>query len=207
MCVILHKPAGAVIPEALLLASISLNRDGWGMMGFDPAGRLILERDVGIDRARIFNAVQLYRHSELVLHLRQITGGGSQHDNAHPLDIGNGVYLMHQGTLPLETRLPGRSDTWHFGELVLGPLLERDPGLVSDPALHRLLELALREQNRMVLLSTASRKIQVLNRRLGVEVEGLWISSPRWVDQRLYPIADATLPQERSVSAESVHFF
>ncbi|HEX4872863.1 MAG TPA: class II glutamine amidotransferase [Nevskiaceae bacterium] len=204
---IYHKPAGVALPEPLLLAGLSLNRDGWGIMGFDPAGRLILERETAIDRARLLHRVRLHRDAELVVHLRQITRGGSHEDNAHPLEIGNGVYLMHQGTLPLETLLPGRSDTWHFGELVLGPLLERDPGLVSDPALHRLLELALREQNRMVLLSTASRKIQVLNRRLGVEVEGVWISSPRWVDQRLYPIADATPPQERSVSAESVHFF
>jgi hypothetical protein len=70
-----HKPAGAPIAPDLLRAAISLNRDGWGLMGFAPGGRLLLERHAELDEETLLDTVRRHEAAEYVLHLRQRTHG------------------------------------------------------------------------------------------------------------------------------------
>lgn len=206
MCVIIHKPAGEGIPSQLLLAAASLNRDSWGLMGFDADGDVLLQRHQHLDTALLLSKVQEYRPFEFVLHLRQLTRGSSAFENVHPLEIGHGVHLMHNGTLPLESGNPGRSDSWHLVNDVLKPLVRRDAALLDEPGMHALLELALGANNRAALLNAATRRIHIFNRRAGVDIDGLWISNTRWIDQRLFVLPQAPHPQERSPSTRNLVF-
>lgn len=206
MCVIIHKPAGVAISEQLLLAAASLNRDGWGLMGFTPTGRLLLERYEYVDTARLLETAQQHRDAEYVLHLRQLTRGSTDLQNIHPLWVEGGSFIVHSGTLPLETPVTGRSDSWHLASQVLRPLLERAPALLGEPAFLQLVELALGPDNRAVLLHQPSRSIHIFNRRYGVEIDGLWCSSTRWIDQRLYHLPRAPQPQQRSPHLEHLSF-
>jgi hypothetical protein len=206
MCLIVHKPAGLPIDTDLLRAAISLNRDGWGLMGFAPTGRLLLERHADVDEARIVGTVESLQDAELVLHLRKQTRGSSAADNAHPFRVSEGLYLMHNGTLNVRSRVPGMSDTWHFVTDVLRPLAQRHAGLFLDSAFHTLLEVGLRPENKLALLDFGSRRIVLLNRDYGAELDGLWLSSTRWIDQRLLPLAGAPQPQERTFDAGELRF-
>ncbi|MDB5969221.1 MAG: hypothetical protein JWQ90_1671 [Hydrocarboniphaga sp.] len=207
MCVIIHKPAGIAIPHRMLTAAASLNRDGWGLMGFDSGGQFLLERHAHVDIARLIAAEQEYRDAEYVLHLRLLTRGSTDMQNVHPLWVEGGTFLMHNGTLAcLETAQISRSDSWHFASEVLRPLLQRDAALLDQPAFLQLLEMALGPDNRAVLLQRSARRIHILNRRFGAEVEGLWCSNTRWIDQRLYALASPAQAQERSPATESLHF-
>ncbi|WP_428309514.1 class II glutamine amidotransferase [Hydrocarboniphaga sp.] len=207
MCVIIHKPAGTAIPHGLLTAAASLNRDGWGLMGFDRGGQFLLERHAHVDVAQLIAAEQNHRDAEIVVHLRQLTRGSTDLQNIHPLWVEGGTFLMHNGTLGcLETAQVSRSDSWHFAGEVLRPLLQRDAELLQQPAFLQLLEMALGQDNKAVLLQRSTRQIHILNRRFGAEVEGLWCSNTRWIDQRLYTLSEPAQAQERSPSPESLHF-
>lgn len=87
---------------------------------------------------------------------------------------------MHNGTLDLPLREPGRSDTWHFARDVLRPLASRHPGLLSDHGFARVLEFGLRPQNCMALMDRRPRRLATINRVHGVEFEGLWQRPLRW---------------------------
>ena len=206
MCLIIHKPAGLAIDQELLRAAISLNRDGWGLMGFDPTGRLLLERHAEIEFDHLLKVVQRESNSEFVLHLRQRTRGAVAAANAHPFRITEGLYLMHNGTLGVESRVPGMSDTWHFVTDVLRPLAQRHPHLFLDSAFHALLEVGMRAENKLALLHHPSRRIVLINRSFGAELDGLWLSSTRWIDQRLLPLTVTPQLQERSFDAAELGF-
>jgi len=206
MCVIVHKPADARIAEDLLDAALALNADGWGLMGFAADGRLIVERHAESDPAAIRAAVAAHPDAELVLHLRQRTRGSADRVNAHPFKVAEGLYLMHNGTLPLASRVAGRSDTWHLVNDILRPLHGRYAGLLADTSFLALLELGLRPENKVVLLDERERRIAILNHAHGAEFDGLWLSNTRWIDRRRLPLADPPQPQQRSYAADRLHF-
>lgn len=206
MCVIIHKPPEARIPPDLVRASLALNNDGWGLMGFDTRGKLIVERHAASEHASIAAALDRYSEADMVLHLRQRTRGNNERDNAHPFKIAENLYLMHNGTLPIYSRVAGRSDTWHFVHDILRPLHTRHAALFDDPAFLALLEMSLKPENKVVLLDERSKSIAVINRSHGVEFEGLWLSNTRWIDRTVLPLTDTPQPQQRSYAADKLHF-
>lgn len=206
MCVIVHKPRDARIPADLLEASLRLNADGWGLMGFDADGELVIERHAETDANAIRAALDVHPEGDLVLHLRQRTRGSNEIVNAHPFKIADGLYLMHNGTLPLGGRVPGRSDTWHLVNDLLRPLHGRYPGLLADEAFLQLLELGLKPENKVVLLDAKNRGLAILNRAHGAEFDGLWLSNTRWIDRSRLPLADPPQPQQRSYPADRLNF-
>lgn len=206
MCLIIHKPRGVKIPADLLEAAVSLNRDGWGLMGFSASGELLVERHADVALDEILATEERHRDAEYVLHLRKRTRGAANADNAHPFKVTDGVYLMHNGTLKLEPRVAGMSDSWHFVTDILRPLAQRREGILLDNALHKLLEITLRPENKLALLHYPSRRIVLINRAHGAELDELWLSSTRWIDRRLLPLAVTPQPQERSYEPTEVRF-
>jgi predicted glutamine amidotransferase len=205
MCLIIHKPAGVAIPEELLSAAAAHNPDGWGLMGFDVSGHLLLEKHANVDVSELVNTEHTLRDAEYVLHLRRQTRGGSGIDNVHPFKVTDGIYLMHNGTLKIPPRVHGRSDTWHFVTELLRPLAQRHSGLLSDSAFLHILEFGLRADNKMALLDRHHRRIVIVNRQHGVELEGLWLSNTRWVDRNLFPLEAPPQPQERQYRVADLH--
>lgn len=196
MCLIVHKPAGLSIPAELLRAASVHNHDGWGLMGFGDDGELLLERHCEVELSALLAIERRWRRHEYVLHLRRQTRGGSGLDNVHPFRISEGLWLMHNGTVHLQPRVPGKSDTWHLVNDVLRPLQQRYPGLLSDPAFLPMLEHGLRRENKLAILDQPQRRIVLVNREQGAELDGLWLSNTRWIDARLFPLARAPQPQE-----------
>jgi len=206
MCLIIHKPAGIEIPHELLAAAAAHNTDGWGLMGFDSDGHLLLERHALVQLPEIIKTEQALRPFEYVLHLRRQTKGGSGLDNVHPFKVVDGVWLMHNGTVKLSARVPGKSDTWHFVNDVLRPLAQRHPGLLSDYSFIQILEHGLRAENKLALLDQRLRRIVLVNRDHGVELDGLWLSNTRWIDRKLFPLSRPLQPQEQGFEADQLRF-
>lgn len=206
MCVIFYKPAAVQIAPDLLTAALALNHDGWGLMGFAADGSLLIERHGHTDEEAVRAAVARHKDAELVLHLRQRTRGAVGEHNAHPFKVAEGLYLMHNGTLPFASRSAAHSDTWHFVNDVLRPLHARFPGLSSDEQFLGLLELAIKPDNKIALLDERARRIVLLNAAHGAELDGLWLSNTRWIDRRLLPLTDTPQPQQRSYAADKLHF-
>lgn len=206
MCLIIHKPRSIEIPADLLEAAVSLNSDGWGLMGFSPEGDLLIERHAKVDLEQILATERKYRGAEYVLHLRKRTRGAANVENAHPFKVTDGVYMMHNGTIKLDTRIAGMSDSWHFVSEILRPLAQRRQGILLDNAFHRLLEIALKPENKLALLDYPERRIILINQAHGAELDGLWLSSTRWIDRRLLALSTTPQPQERSYKPSEVRF-
>ena len=206
MCLIVHKPAGRDIPPELIEAAATLNRDGWGLMGVDAEGNTLIERHREVDASEIDRRLRKLKGAELCLHLRLRTRGSGGIDNGHPIKVSDGFYLMHNGTLRLPARVPGKSDSWHFAVDVLRPLVANWPDLPGHPSFITLVEASLTPENKMALLDTRSGRLIFFNHSHGAEFEGLWLSSTRWIDRRVLPLAHAPQPQQKSYAAGGLQF-
>lgn len=206
MCLIIHKPAGVRIAHDLLRAAVRLNGDGWGLMGHDAQGRLLLERHHQIDLDRLLATESSLVNAEYALHLRRRTRGRVDLENTHPFEIDVGLFLMHNGTLRFDPGPAGDSDTRGFAERVLRPLARRYPGLLTDREFLHLLELNLTAQNKAVLYDATQRRFHVLNHDAGARFEGLWLSSIKWIDAAVMPLASGHDLQQRSYAAQEIAF-
>ena len=82
----------------------------------------------------------------------------------------------------------------------------RRQGLLLDNGFHKLLELALRPENKLALLDYPTRRIVLINQSHGAELDGLWLSSTRWIDRKLLPLVTPPQPQERNYEPTEVRF-
>ena len=206
MCLILHKPASARVPRELIDAAVAFNRDGWGLMGFRADGTELIERHLQVDADRIDQRLRGLRDAELCLHLRLRTRGSDAADNGHPIKVSDRFHLMHNGTLRLKARVPGRSDSWHFAVDLLRPLAVNWPESLSHPSFVALVEAGLTPENKVVLLDTQARQLVFFNHHHGVEFEGLWLSSTRWIDRRRLALTHAPQPQQKTYTAGELDF-
>jgi hypothetical protein len=182
MCLVIHKPRDAQIPEALLASAAAFNPDGFGILSFDRSRGIELRRRSRTNAAELLRLYRERQSFECVLHLRYRTRGAISLDNTQPLRIANDLYMVHNGTIDLNLHSPGRSDTRHLIEDYLRPILRRRPELIYDAAFERLIRAWTGDHNRFVFMDARRGSTVVINRESGVTWSGLWLSNARWFD-------------------------
>lgn len=183
MCLIIHKPAGVSIPRSLLLSAAEHNRDGFGAMAFNGSGRLRVTRRHVTLPWELLSVYEDYARGECVLHLRRSTRGlATDPENTHPFEIAGHLYMAHNGTLAIDSRVPGRSDTWHLVHDHLRPVVARNPDVIYDPVFQALLKGLAGSENKFVFMDASRQRTLILNHEHGVELNGLWLSNSRWFD-------------------------
>lgn len=132
MCLIIYKPAGTEIPNALIERAEKNNNDGWGLM-WTVDGRMETTKGFGIKG--ILEAIEdeTFKANNGFVHFRLGTSGAKDLENCHPFRVTDDIYMMHNGIFRIENNLDAtKSDTWHFVEKYLRPLLKEDPTAFLD---------------------------------------------------------------------------
>lgn len=185
MCLMIHKPPYAVIPESLIRIARAYDGGSSGLMGIGKDRRLLLERRHRLNVNELLVLEPELRGAEYVLHLCQPRRDDSVSSNVYPFEVTEGIYLMHSGALRLKARVPGKSDTWHLVHDLLRPLVTRWDSLFEDPsfaALWSVLEEGLRPDNRLALLGYPRRRFIIINREHRIDI--LWRVNLREVAAR-----------------------
>ena len=184
MCLIVHKPSGVSLPSALLDSALRFNPHGAGFIALPAQGEACIRRRQVVSAAVVAGWAEAHRDDECVFHFRYRTRGGQDPRYTHPLRIAGNIYLFHNGTLPGSSPSDPHSDTWFLARNFLRPILRQRPDLLGDPMFLRMLEGAVGPSNRLVLVDTGRRRVEIVNRAAGVDREGLWLSNTRWFDAR-----------------------
>lgn len=175
MCLIIDRPAGTQIPEKLISRGLSLNSDGWGIMA-SVGGQIMTAK--GLQPKKFRKALKAFKNAPLTVHFRYTTHGGTSLANCHPFPILNGAYaVMHNGIISHAPELdPSRSDTWHFCEHILAPMLATYPEKFGTADLEHILSRLIGTGNKLVILRRDGLR-QIINPKQGIEWEGLWLSN------------------------------
>ena len=123
------------------------------------------------------------RHRDCAFHLRMRTHGDIDLLNCHPYEVlnksqhGIDLYLMHNGVLDSGNKKDvSRSDTYHYINDYLRPLLARDPDLAFTEKFRSLIGKRIGSFNKFVLMDNQGRQ-SVVNQADGVYWSGLWLSN------------------------------
>jgi hypothetical protein len=97
--------------------------------------------------------------------------------------------MMHNGVLNwVDDRSDKtKSDTWHFIDQYIQPMLERAPDLFMVPAFAEMLGELIGNSNRLVFMDNLG-QMQIVNQDTGIEHNGLWFSNTyAWSPDLLIP--------------------
>lgn len=134
MCLAIYKPAGLDIPEKNLRAGFESNNDGCGLC-WAADGQLHVEKGMFTWDA-FLGLYQQASQYPMLIHFRKATHGKKDADNCHPfLFKDNELALIHNGVIPIKRSEDDFSDTWHFVNKVLEPMVKNHGIPIDDPSL------------------------------------------------------------------------
>jgi hypothetical protein len=154
MCVIIKREAKIIIPEEKIRSACHVNGDGFGFSVVD-RGKIetikVKKEGIKNEADEVLKLLEDAKENEIFLHLRYTTAGKTNEDNCHPFTSFNAegyeVQFMHNGTLSKFSKGTDHdhSDTWHFNEQILKPLLMRfyevdGAGVLLNPLLKTILD-------------------------------------------------------------------
>lgn len=190
MCVIIHKPAGISFDDKKLAAACNRNSDGYGFAIFD-RGKIEIRKYLkpgGNSPDEVNSIMEQCKDQELFLHLRYKTVGDKNTDNCHPFPVcevdGVNYYLMHNGTMNEFDKKDGRTDSYHYGQDVVAPLVQgwvTDTPL-EDPFVKKVLAKFAGSANKIAIFDNKGNS-HIVNRDAGSELGGCWVSNTYSFDE------------------------
>jgi hypothetical protein len=177
MClIVVVREKGVIVPDGLRQAAYDNNSNGFGAIWFAGDGVIeeakVLPKD--FDEADTVYKQMVGKVG--AMHYRLTTVGETDLENVHPFkvcskaEIGRDVYMCHNGTLGNMVKGvgEGRSDTWHFGMVVLRPMLLAQPDLLENESFVKWLE-SITTGNRVLIADGRAEDFIVLNKSTWTE--------------------------------------
>lgn len=199
MCLIIHKPKGVRVHLDLLHSASIFNPDGYGIMAFTSPQKISIYRHRHTNFDELRRTYLQFANYECVIHLRLRTSGKISNINTHPFRVTQSIYMAHNGTLDIHCRLPGRSDSWHIVNDYLTPLFQHKPKILHNEKFQQYMSTKIGPNNRLVFMDAQHRRTIIINRDLGVEYQGLWLSNTKWFDAASFGLCktdlSSTLPE------------
>jgi len=184
MCLLVTQSSTSpILSDAWLEDFYDFNSDGVGVM-FANNGDLVIKKIIP-KTAKEF--IQFYRSDiqgrDCAFHLRMRTHGAIDLINCHPYEVlnraehGIDLWLMHNGILSTGNKANEKmSDTWHYINDYLKPMLAGNPDFAFHPAFQALIADHIGGSNKFVLMDNEGRQV-VINQDAGVYWGGLWLSN------------------------------
>lgn len=182
MCLLIHAPAGADVDDGWLEDFYFHNPDGYGFM-YAKDSQLHTFKRLGT-LAQFIEDWRAHVQFDRTIHLRRRTHGAVNIDNCHPYwivgpdDKGKTpVALMHNGILHTgNTKDTTMSDTWHFIQDTLRPILLSAPQLISSPQFLGLVGDFIGSGNKFALMDNKG-NVGITNYEDGVQWGQFWMSN------------------------------
>lgn len=188
MCVIIKREANIIIPEDKIRSACHVNPHGFGISVIDRGQieTIKIQQPGGNEADQVLKLMEEAKDLELFLHLRYTTAGKTNEANCHPFKAFAAenfeVQFMHNGTLSKFSKGTDHdhSDTWHFNEQVLKPLLMRfyevdGAGVLLNPLLKTVLD-EFRASGVFMLYDNEGNSLAVENTSCK-QFEGWWASN------------------------------
>ena len=188
MCLIIYKNIGidTIHPNILEEAYIA-NNDGFGLMYPDGEGSIIIVKTLdGINNIKQLVADNSFKDKNVAYHFRYATHGAKDINNVHPFRIleketdGLDMYLMHNGVLNINSWNNSMSDTWHFVQGWLCPIIKQNPKVIRKPWFKKYVENYIGHSNKFLIMDGLG-NVEIFN-----EGDGKWTFEDLWLSNELY---------------------
>lgn len=176
MCILIHHPINTQFAVEQLQDFYNKNPDGFGAI-VKHGDTVEVIKSVG----KIDEIIELYQTQvsgrEAVIHFRMKTHGDIDLANCHPYEVVPGIWLAHNGILSTGNAAdPRMSDTWHYIQDFLKPMLEHDPSMLFNQGFQKMIASHISGSNKFGFM-TQEGEVVIINKDLGVEHKGVWYSN------------------------------
>jgi glutamine amidotransferase len=142
MCLAVYKPAGLDIPKSNLQNAYESNSDGCGLCWAEN-GELHVEKGM-MTFDNFYAAYEAHKECSMLIHFRKSTHGKKDTENCHPFLFNDGqLALIHNGVIPIKCSEDGYSDTWHFVNKILDPIVREHGVPIDDQALSWFIRVSI----------------------------------------------------------------
>lgn len=164
---------------------IHKNKDGLGIMYLEN-DRVVVNKSMGDEEEKFRMFKELRNKTTYIMHARFATHGLVNEDNCHPyklLSIDDGdpmdLYVVHNGVLKAPSIDKDMSDTWHYMEYVIKPIVKADINLLWENKYIQEIIEAHMGGSKLVFMRSDDVEFQILilNQKAGSEVTGCWLSN------------------------------
>ena len=182
MCLLVTQPEGVSFSEEFLRGVYDYNSDGIGMMYADNNSLWHAKFVPNTFEQYLTFYKEHIEGRKCAWHSRLQTHGKTDLANAHPYEVisadeGYPLYLCHNGILPTGNKADiTKSDTWHFIQNFLRPMLLKNPEFFMDPAFEVLIGDFIGRNNKFVLLDAYGNQVTI-NEDEFVEYNGAKLSN------------------------------
>lgn len=183
MCLIVYYPdvENCWFDEEDFETSYESNSDGIGIM-YANNGRVRVHKSMGefAKQKRLWRSQVGIR--PFAMHQRMRTHGETDMQNVHPYPIltheqhGYDLYMMHNGIINVPEYDSNLSDTWHFVEYYLRPILETNHELWLDPHFQDMVEDFIGYGSKLLFMNGDGR-VRLYNEKKGTWKNGCWLSN------------------------------
>jgi hypothetical protein len=182
MCLLITQPAGTTFDYNFLSGVYSKNKDGIGVM-YAENGKVHVTKHLPKTDAEALDFYnQHINGKECAVHYRMQTHGDIDLLNCHPYQVisadeGHEMWLMHNGILHTDNHKDkSKSDTWHYIEDFLRPMLLKNPEFFMTEAFKTIIGEHIGSGNKFVLLDYLGNMVTI-NDDQGVDYNGAWLSN------------------------------
>lgn len=182
MCLLITQPAGVAFSDEFLQGVYARNADGLGVM-YVENGALQVKKCLPktYEDMKAFYDEHI-RDRACAAHWRMKTHGHIDLSNCHPYEVlneaehGYTLWMMHNGVLHTGNhRDVTMSDTWHYINDYLRPILKNNPELFMNEAFLALVGDQI-GSNRFAFMDGHG-NLSVVNKNQGVSYNGAWLSN------------------------------
>ncbi len=176
MCILIHQPKDGFFSSEQLQDFYSKNRDGFGAI-VNRGNEVKIVKMVGtLQQIEDLYYKEVACH-EAVIHFRMQTHGDIDLENCHPYEVTPGIWMAHNGILSTGNAADTKmSDTWHYINDYLKPLLTAHPELLYQEAFLKLIGNHIGRSNKFALMNQQG-ECFIINRDSGIDHEGMWYSN------------------------------
>lgn len=176
MCILIHHPAGTHFSREQLLDFFSKNSDGFGAI-VKRGDTVEVLKSVGTFEEIDALYVDQVAGYESVIHFRMKTHGKIDIANCHPYEVVPGVWMAHNGVLSTGNHKdPNMSDTWHYIQDFLKPMLEHDATLINNVGFQRMVASHIGSSNKFGFMNQDG-DVVLINETSGIRHQDVWYSN------------------------------
>lgn len=204
MCLIITGNSRQIRKTLLTTPSLTdsiydYNADGIGFMFATESGALRTRKFLPNDLKDFEDAIRRLPNDNrtIAIHARYKTHGTINMDNVHPYPVVDGrIAMMHNGVLSHGNAAdPAKSDTWHYIERHVKPLMSVYPDAYKNEGVISIIENDIGTGNRFVFMNDQG-ELEIYNKHTGIEHEGMWFSNTyAWEPWLLIPTYKKPAPR------------
>lgn len=171
MCLIIDKPKDRKFDVSIIHHGLFDNPDGFGVMYAENNTVHVIKSIVSKQLLPLLDTLQ---DKDCIVHLRYKTHGLVSHDNCHPYQVTDDIYMMHNGVIQTANIDDAMSDSFNFARYVLSPILSANPCLFGTVQFEKMVRGMIGDSNKIILLRADGIKQTIGN---GVIHDGIWYSN------------------------------